>query len=156
MGQYAKETTVSVEKSRAEIETILHKYGATAFAYARNEVGNQSLIEFIAHQRRVRFVLPMPERKLRQFTHDKRGYLLVHASQDQRYDQACRQRWRALVLAIRAKLEAVESQICEFESEFLANIVDPASGRTVGEVIRPKLEESYQGKPQQLLLTSGS
>lgn len=154
MGQYAKETSVSIEKSRAEIEMILHKYGATAFAYARNEIGAQSLIEFIADQRRIRFVLPMPDRKAREFTHNKRGCLLVASSQEARYDQACRQRWRALVLAIKAKLEAVESKISEFESEFLANIVDPATGKTVGEVIRPKLALSYEGKPQTLLLAA--
>lgn len=154
MGQYAKETTVSVEKSRAEIETILHRYGATAFAYARNEIGNQSLIEFVANQRRVRFVLLMPDPNLRRFTHDKRGYLLADSSRAMRYDQACRQRWRALVLAIKAKLEAVESQISEFESEFLANIVDPVTNRTVGEVVRPLVAENYEGRGGPLLLTA--
>ena len=34
---YAKDTSVSVERSRAEIETTLTRYGATAFGYATDE-----------------------------------------------------------------------------------------------------------------------
>ena len=47
---------------------------------------------------------------------------------DAKRGQACRQRWRALLLIIRAKLEAVESGITTLESEFLANIVLPDGG----------------------------
>ena len=46
----------------------------------------------------------------------------------------CRQRWRALNLAIKAKLEAVESGIVTFDQEFLAHIVGP-SGQTVKPLI---------------------
>ena len=33
MGKYAENTEVSQEKSRAEIETTLRRYGAEAFSY---------------------------------------------------------------------------------------------------------------------------
>ena len=36
------------------------------------------------------------------------------------HDQACRQRWRALLLVIKAKLEAVTAGISTVETEFLA------------------------------------
>ena len=68
------------------------------------------------------------------------------------WEQACRQRWRALALAIRAKLEAVASGISQFEDEFLAFIVDPSSGRTVSEILRPQIVAAYNGGSGQLLL----
>jgi hypothetical protein len=42
-------------------------------------------------------------------------------------DQADRQRWRALYLVIRAKLEAVEAGIAVYEQEFLAFISSPGA-----------------------------
>jgi hypothetical protein len=52
-------------------------------------------------------------------------------------------RWRALCLVIKAKLEAVQSGISEFEDEFLANIVLP-TGETVLSSIRPRIAEMYK------------
>lgn len=40
-GQYAKDTSVSVEKSRAEIETTLARYGAESFAYATKQMSEK-------------------------------------------------------------------------------------------------------------------
>jgi len=62
------------------------------------------------------------------------------------WEQGCRQRWRALCLAIKAKLETVESGISHFEDEFLSQIVDAIAKKTVGELIRPELEQCYIGK----------
>ena len=37
MRRYAQETAVSVEKSKAEIETMLNRYGVTAFMSGTNQ-----------------------------------------------------------------------------------------------------------------------
>jgi hypothetical protein len=58
------------------------------------------------------------------------------------YEQVVRQKWRALALAIKAKLEAVASGITEFESEFLSHIVLP-DGRSVGDWMRPQIATAY-------------
>jgi hypothetical protein len=60
MGRYASQTEVSTEKSRAEIERILSKYGANRFAYMQDET--QAAIVFEANNRRIRFILPLPDR----------------------------------------------------------------------------------------------
>jgi hypothetical protein len=52
---------------------------------------------------------------------------------------------------IKAKLEAVESRIAEFESEFLANIVLP-DGQTVGKFMQPQVEKAYKTGKMPLLL----
>lgn len=73
------------------------------------------------------------------------------------WEQACRSRWRALLLSVKAKLESVEIGISEFEEEFLAHIVDPATGRTVGEDIVPQIAKRYEqnGAPVCLIGFSG-
>jgi hypothetical protein len=65
--------------------------------------------------------------------------------------QATRQRWRALALVIKAKLEVVESGISIFEDEFMANIVLPG-GDTVGDFRRLQIAEAYRiGKAPDVL-----
>jgi hypothetical protein len=141
---YAKNTTVSVEKSRAEIEQIVLKHGAVAFSYAINT--QKAMIQFEAHQRVIRFILPLPDRKTFNTKKDRWGYTVAQTEGKAAHDweQACRTRWRALKIAILAKLEAVDAGIAQFEEEFLAQIVDPATGRTVYEVIGPQLAVNYE------------
>ncbi|HWF01594.1 MAG TPA: hypothetical protein VG248_17460 [Caulobacteraceae bacterium] len=67
-------------------------------------------------------------------------------------EQACRQKWRALALVIKAKLEAVSAGITTVEDEFLAQTM-MGDGRTVGEVVQPQLEEHLRvGGPVTLRL----
>lgn len=159
MAKYAARTDVSVEKSRMEVEQILSRYGADAFSYAWDE--KRSVVAFRAFDRQVRFELPMPDKKDPEITHytDRYGYKQARSDQAaaNEYEQAKRQRWRALVLVIKAKLEAVECGISEFEEEFLAHIVLP-DGETVGKTIRGRIQEAYEsGKmPDRLLLGAGS
>jgi hypothetical protein len=56
-------------------------------------------------------------------------------------EAATPQRWRALVLVLKAKLEAVASGISTLESEFLAGIVLP-NGMTLGQAVLPRLSEA--------------
>ena len=62
------------------------------------------------------------------------------------------ERWRALALVIKAKLEAVECGIAEFEAEFLAYTLLP-DGSTVYEQAAPMVERAYlDGRMPPLLL----
>jgi hypothetical protein len=70
-------------------------------------------------------------------------------------EQACRQRWRALSLVIKAKLEAVEAQISTVETEFLAQIVLP-NGSSVGEWAAPQLALAYASGQMPALMPGGS
>lgn len=148
MAQYAKDTSVSVSTSKAEIERILERYGADQFMSGWS--AEQAVIAFTMERRQIRFVLPMPDKEDKRFTHHSRGRRTAEAALKE-WEQACRQRWRALALVIKAKLEAVESGISILEDEFLSHIVMP-NGRTVGEEIRPKIEAAYAGKGMQQLL----
>lgn len=57
----------------------------------------------------------------------------------------------ALALVIKAKLEAIESDISTFDDEFLAHIVMP-DGKTVGEITREKVALAYSSGTMQPLL----
>jgi hypothetical protein len=128
---YAAHTKVPVDRTKIEIERTLARYGADRFAYFAE--GGKAIIVFEAHDRRLRFDLPLPE---------------GDSAKDQ---QARRQRWRALLLCIKAKLESVEAKIESFEEAFLAHVVLP-DGKTVGEHALPTVAAIYRGEKMLPLL----
>lgn len=136
---YAKTTSVPIERSQAEIRKILAKYKATGFAFG--EQANRAVIMFELAERRIRFILPLPQPPSANATQ----------TSVKTYEQICRSKWRSLVLAIKAKLECVESGIATLEEEFMAHIVLP-NGITVGEAMTPQIEKAYKsGKMPPLL-----
>jgi hypothetical protein len=139
--QYAKDTSVSSEQSQAEIKKTLTRYGATKYAYIEEE--ERAAIMFEVLNRRIRFVLPLPDRNDNRFW-ETPGRKLLRSPEAafKEWEQASRQRWRALALAIKAKLEAVESGIATFEEEFLSYIILP-DGQTVGQHVLPNVERAY-------------
>jgi hypothetical protein len=142
MPKYAEKTEVPSAQSRNEIERILTKYGASKFMYVWQE--DNAMIAFEASGLRVKFVLPLPDRNSRDFLYTpERGIIRSKEAQDNAYEQSVRQRWRALALVIKAKLEAVEAGISCFESEFLGKIVLPGGG-TVEEYMLPQIEQAYR------------
>lgn len=142
MPQYAATTDVPSDRSRAQIEKTIARYGATQFAYGWDQ--GHALVGFRMKDRQVRFALPLPDRDSREFTLTPTARRQRSAAQaEAAYEQAVRQRWRALALVIQAKLEAVESGIVTFEQEFLAHTVMP-DGRTVAEHTLPVVEEAYR------------
>jgi hypothetical protein len=151
---YAQDTVVSVEKSRAEIERILQRYGATKFMYGCDTA--KAVICFEAKAKMVKFELPLPDRSDRRFKYtEHRRRVRTDDEAYKAWEQACRTRWRALALCVKAKLEAVSSGITTFESEFLAHFVMP-NGKTLGEVAIPQLEAAVlNGQMPQLLIGNG-
>jgi hypothetical protein len=125
---YAEGTSVPIDRSKAEIERLLTRYGATSFASGwSNDVAT---LLFEAKGRRIRFELPMPDAK--RWPHEERRA------------QESRRRWRCLALVIKAKLEAVESGLVEFEEEFLAHIVLPGTKETFGTWAAPQIAAAYE------------
>lgn len=150
MPKYAADTSVSSELSRLEIEKTVIRYGATDFAYAM--AGGRAMVAFVMGGLQIRFTLSLPDRNARQFTHtESRGAARTPENAQKEWEQACRQRWRALLLVIKAKLEAVECGISCIEDEFMAHIVLPG-GATCGDFMRPQIERAYElGAPPRML-----
>jgi hypothetical protein len=141
---YAADTSVPVSRSRAELEDTITKYGATGFMSGWDRAGRSAFVYFVMCGRHVYFRLPMPYPDDKQFWQTpSRGTKRSTEQARKAYDQECRRRWRALVLVIKAKLEAVETGIVEFEDEFMAHIRLP-DGSTVGERMKPQIASAYE------------
>ena len=131
MRPYADKTEVTVEKSKVQIERLLTEFKASSVMMASN--ADKSMIVFAMADRHVKFVLPLPQKV--EFARHRNPIAAL--------EQATRTRWRALYLALRAKLEMAATGITTFEDEFLAHIVMP-DGQTVGEMTRPRIAQAYQ------------
>jgi hypothetical protein len=148
MSQYANNTSVSVERSLAELQKILSRFGATQFAFMQSP--KQAKVGFIIEGRRIEMTLILPEKDEYKYT-PGRNYLRTPQDKEKHWEQGCRSQWRALVEVIKSKLIAIEAKIVSQDNEFLAYTVLP-SGETVGEIFSPQIQKMVDGKKVPLLL----
>lgn len=153
---YAARTETSVEKTKADIERLLLKHGAVGILNAWSKERGKATIQFELSDRVVRFVLPLPQPNETQFyiLPQGRGRRSPKAAEE-KWEQACRERWRALFLVIKGKLEAAATGIETFEESFLSHIVMPDTGRTVWESVRDPIKLTYSGRVDVPLLGVG-
>lgn len=147
MGKYAENTSVPIERSKTEIEQTLIRYGAEEFFYGTSSRG--SGVGFKYKGRVIKMNVPMPDR--RNYPDNQSG--------ETKWMRAQRRLWRVLLLALKAKLELVDSGLTTFEDEFLAQTCLPksAGGGTVSDYLQPQIQKMVEsGKmPDLLLLTDG-
>lgn len=148
---YAQNTSVPVERTRAEIEKVVRAHGASAFASGWN--GPKATVEFIAKGRRIRFALSLPNADEKRFTHVSSWKRRATAQATKLWEQALRAQWRCLLLVIKGKLEAAESGIETFEEAFMAHIVMP-TGKTISEDMTPLIDKAYK-EAGPLMLSDG-
>lgn len=116
---YAERTTVAVEKSRHDIESMLRKAKANRVVHVNEPL--EAIVMFELAGRLIRIEVPI---------------------KGDATDQMRRAKWRALYLIIKAKLEAVDQKVTTVEQEFLAHVVLP-DGKTVAQWIEPQLQVAY-------------
>jgi hypothetical protein len=124
--RYASGTDVSSGRSKEEIERTLVRYGAAQFMSGWDRT--QAVVGFMIHGRQTHTPEKQFERTAKQAS--------------DAYEQAIKQRWRALALVIKAKLEAVEAGIVTFEDEFAMHMILP-DGKSVREHVLPAIEQAY-------------
>jgi hypothetical protein len=156
---FAENTSVQVEKSRAEIERLLMRHRCTKFMSGVDNERHIATVQFQANNRIIRFEIALPNPADPAHRKIKNSYLQRSSvGVTKLVEQTSRTRWRALLLVIKAKLESIESGIATFEDEFLAHIVLP-NQQTVGQYIAPAVERMYETglmAPADRLLTSGN
>jgi hypothetical protein len=144
---YAEGTKVEVEKSQMEVEKLLQRYGATTFA--RGWQGNHAVIGFEIHDRKMRILLPLPTQE--EFRYDSLARRQTNKQVGEAHAHETRRRWRALLLVIKAQLEAVASGILTIEEAMMPWIVLP-TGETMGQWAAPQIARLYdQGQMPALL-----
>jgi hypothetical protein len=119
---YAAGTRIDSQRSRAELASLLSRYGADDFAILEHDAN--ATIRFALHGKYVQYVLPLPDLDSPEFSHTPTGRPRALTAQERAYEQAVRQQWRRAVLVVKGKLEAVESGLSTFEREFFGAIQD--------------------------------
>jgi hypothetical protein len=148
-GTYAKDTTVTADRSKQEIERTLQRYGADQFMYGWK--GDGAVIAFRVRQTMYRVNIPMPSRTEPEFTRTPTNRPRSVEQSRAAWEQAQRQRWRAAALYIKATLEAVEAGITTLEQAMLGSML-LSDGQTFSEWAGPQVEQMYlSGRMPQLL-----
>jgi len=145
--RFAQHTTVGVDKSRAEVEALLRHHGAKDLAMAYGDTADRAIIGFRWKARNFKIVLPLP-------TPSAASGVVVagrrRSNPEVQRSQEIKRRWRALLLVIKAKLEAVEVGISTFEDEFLAFTMLPGN-QTVSEAVQSRITSMIKGDALLLL-----
>lgn len=144
---FAEKTDVPLERSIAEIIGLLRKAGAARIGQI--EEPDCFTLQFELDGRVVRFRIAFPTpAEIEALRGPRQDATRVD-------DQWRRQRGRALLLVIKAKLESIAARVETFEEAFLANVV-LADDRTVYERVAEAIAVEYRSKrPGQLLLGGG-
>lgn len=148
---YAKGTTVPVESSKAEIETLLRRNGAGQIASMWDSESHtgQVMCRLKGYNLRWQVAVPTdwkPQRKgdTGRLPDEQKGIVAEE-----------RRRWRVLLIVVKAKLEAVSDGL-PIESQFLADLVLPG-GKTVMDQLAEQVEEAVKtNKPITLMLGAGT
>jgi hypothetical protein len=145
---YASGTTVTEEKSRAEIEQTIRKHIGRDATFSYGQAAGRAAIQFAAHGRQIRFDLPLPTvaEGLMKARDGRAPNKPPTAAQVEAWlDTEHRRRWRCMLLIIKAKFAAVELKLelaetpeekaQAFEQEFLSCIVS-STGQTLYQAIQ--------------------
>jgi len=124
MARYAENTSVPISRSKSQIEDTLLRYGIEEFGIGISPRG--AGIIFKNNGKVYKINVPNPP---------------CDNITTAKYEQACRQRWRILLLSIKAKLEEIEAGLISFDDQFLAYMTLP-DGSTVGDFM--KLPENVE------------
>ena len=144
MNDYATGTKVDAERSRSELDSLLEKHGATSRGIAVDDERGMAVVGFRLGGLSYRLEVPMPVPEKPKAGAEPRGWNTVwcqaerDAWVDKQWRQKCRERWRAILLLTRAKLEAVKLEISTVEREFMPSLVLD-DGRTVYEAIGQRI-----------------
>jgi len=145
---YASQTNVNIDRSKSEIEHLLRKYGATKYGYM-SDSAQRAVVVFELGRRPYRLGLEMPGK--RDYETTPTGRERSQSETQRIYDQACRQKWRALFLLIKAKLVGIDEKLVSFEKEFLPWAMLP-NGQNVADYVTPQLDELIENKKLTLQL----
>jgi hypothetical protein len=167
---YADGTSVSVEKSKLELEKLLVKHGAKQYGTAHDDQNGRAIVHFKMSERLIRLQIPVPP--LSDYPNPKNAYppkskiplprgwhWWTDARREtwvrEQWEQASRTRWRCMLLIVKAKLEHIALGLSDVEHEFLADIAMP-NGRSIAELLKPAIAQAYlDGRMPPLLGPAG-
>ena len=155
MRRYAQDTSVSVGKSRGEIDDLLRDWSAEAIRWSDDYRAGRVRLEFLwsrdGSQYLARFDLKLPdEDELRRKSIDLRTRRVSELKLKKAREAAGRHEHRVLLLWLKAALNAVESGLVDPAAIFLPFLVGQ-DGRTFADVALPRLPKLMNGSAGLLL-----
>jgi hypothetical protein len=169
---YAAKTVVSVERTKAELDALLAAHGAGQRGIMQDDEHGRAVVVFGLGGRHYKLSIPVPGPvefpDPAKYDYEQKGVAAPksigwnrwtegqrRAWVDRQREQATRSRWRAVLLLVKAKLEAIALGTSTAEREFFADLVLP-NGRTVHASLAGDIATAYgTGKMPPLLLGVG-
>jgi len=135
--RYAEGTSVDVHRSQQEVGTLLRKWGASQVIMAWDEAEGAG-VRFRLGGRYAQLMVrsPSPKRLAELRLRHPR------TPEKERADAEQRRSWRALLLLVKAKLEAIAAGITTAEREFMPDLLMD-DGRRLEEWALPVLETRH-------------
>lgn len=131
--RYASGTRVAPDRSRAEIESTLVRYGVTHYGVVTTP--DAAVLAFQLAGQNYRITLPLPNPQDRKYTRTSTGQARAATPARQAYEQDVRARWRVLLLVIKARLE-MATLLGQPIADALVEHRVLGDGRTVAEAVR--------------------
>lgn len=160
--RYAEQTSVSVSKTRGEIDDLLLRWGCGQIAWGNDFAGGRFMLQFVwshgGQDYLARFAVQLPtDAELQKMAvHPQRRSRGPQPAKLEKLRQARgRVEHRQLLLWLKAALNAVEAGIISAEAIFLPWLVT-RSGETVAEVALPRLPAILSSEDPTRLLGAGS
>jgi len=152
--QYASGTDVPAERTRAELERLVVRHGASGWVYGFDDRLRLAAISFrlkdsAGGERQYRFEVPLPARAEFEVKLGN-GQFRSQAQVSAKVAAETRRRWRALYIVVKALLTANEDGIVTTEDALMAFTVMP-DGTTLREQQRAIGEYLARGEMPQLL-----
>ncbi len=139
---YARGTSVSISKSRDELERTLERFGATGMLWLRDDEARNVIVGFKRDQRAYRFTIVMLTWEDCERT--PAGIKRAKRAAEKAADQENRRRFRSLVNFVKAIMDAEDSGIINAEEALLPYLV-LASGHTLADEVELQLSGKTGG-----------
>lgn len=155
MKRYAEETSVSIGKSRGEIEDLLRSWRCSSIGWLDEFEQGRMTLQFmwrhqdVAYHARFTLTLPNDETLRKRARHATQGYF-VESKYDRLKLHNGRQEMRTLLIFLKGALNAVEAGILDPAAVFLPFLVGQ-DGRTVAEAALPRMRELLISSADRLL-----
>ena len=145
MSRYAAGTRVATDRTQAEIQTTIRRYGADDIITGQSAEAARAFVQFRYRGFSARVMIPLPDPKERRFWVTPSGKFEREADVARaEWEKATRQQWRVLLLLLKAQFEAIENNVITAEEAFLPWILMPG-GRTIGQEVLPQLQAAADG-----------
>lgn len=150
--RYAEGTTVPVESSMREVQALLKGWGVRDFLMGHE--GGRDVLAFKYDGRVVRLEIRRPNPDDFRRTP---GGVIRYSLKDREVaaEKEYMRRWRALILLLKAKIEAIRDDVSDFNTEFGMWVQLP-DGRTVAETVAEDVDTFYSTGRIAPLLPGGS